>query len=122
KANPGATREALGYEHWLRRLGPHSFTGVMSEFHRDIWNWYWPITNAQRDRQPLDMEDLTYFAIWGRGLGKSTNAEWLAIAEGCLIGTGFVLYVCGTAEQAEAHVEAIRDRLETEGTLSQTYP
>ncbi len=70
----------------------------------------------------MDLEDLTYLAIWGRGLGKSTNAEWMAIAEGCLIGKGFVLYVSGTAEQAEAHVEAIRERIESEGALSSAYP
>lgn len=122
KANKGILLEYQGYEKWLYTVGPHSFTGEMSDFHRDFWDWYWPITQKQRAGKPMNLEDLTYFAIWGRGLGKSTNAEWLAIAEGCLIGKGFVLYVSGTAEQAEAHVEAIRDRLETEGALQQLYP
>lgn len=121
-ANKGMALEFQGFEKWLYTVGPHSFTGEMSEFHRDFWQWYWPATQRQRAGKPMDLEDLTYFAIWGRGLGKSTNAEWLAIAEGCLIGKGFVLYVSGTAEQAEAHVEAIRDRLETEGELQRLYP
>lgn len=121
KANPGFALEAFGYETWLKRVGPHSFTGDFSDFHRDTWNWYWPITDKQRNGIQMDLEDLTYLAIWGRGLGKSTHAEWLAIAEGCLVGKGFVLYVCGTAEQAEAHVEAIRDRLESEGDLTKMY-
>lgn len=122
EVHPVAIDEALGYDRWLKKLGPHSFTGDLSDFHKDIWNWYWPVTEKQRNGEQVDLEDLTYFAIWGRGLGKSTNAEWLAIAEGCLIGKGFVLYVSGTAEQAEAHVEAIRDRLETEEGLLKAYP
>jgi hypothetical protein len=122
QANRGYLTEVKGYEAWLKMMGPHSFTGDFSEFHKDIWNWYWPLTEKQKHGKPMDLEDLTYFAIWGRGLGKSTNAEWLAICEGCLIGKGFVLYVSGTAEQAEAHVEAIRERIEQEGALSQSYP
>lgn len=122
QANRGYLTEVKGYEAWLHAMGPHSFTGDFSDFHRDIWNWYWPVTDKQRSGQKVDLEDITYFSIWGRGLGKSTHAEWMAIVEGCLIGKGFVLYVCGTAEQAEAHVEAIRDRLETEGQLHQAYP
>lgn len=121
-ANPGVLLEVRGYEDWLKTLGPHSFTGDFSSFHKDIWDWYWPVTEQQQSGEKLDLEDITYLAIWGRGLGKSTMAEWLAIAEGCLVGKGFVLYVCGTAEQAEAHVEAIRDRLETEGELRKMYP
>lgn len=122
QSHRGYLTEIKGYEAWLKAMGPHSFTGDFSDFHRDIWDWYWPLTESQRSGRAMDLEDLTYFAIWGRGLGKSTMAEWLAIAEGCLIGKGFVLYVCGTAEQAEAHTEAIRDRLETEGQLHQAYP
>lgn len=120
-ANRGYLTEAKGYEAWLKAMGPHSFTGDFSGFHKDIWDWYWPITEKQRNGKKMDLEDLTYFAIWGRGLGKSTMAEWIAICEGCLIGKGFVLYVCGTAEQAESHVEAIRERIENEGALSQSY-
>ena len=122
RANPGAAEELQGYEHWLRKFGPHTFFGEFSFFHKDMWNWYWPVTQRQQEDEKVDLEDLTYLAIWGRGLGKSSNAEWLAIAEGCLVGKGFVLYVCGTAEQAEAHVEAIRDRLETESILLEMYP
>lgn len=116
------TLEMLGYERWLRTLGPRSFTGSFAPFHKDIWHWYWPITQDIRRGRPVNLEDITYFAPWGRGLGKSTHAEWLGIAEGCLIGRGFVLYVCANAESAEAHVEAIRERLETEPQLVDTYP
>jgi len=119
---PATLLELSGYENWLRNLGPRTFTGEFGWFHHDLWQWYWPITNQLRRGQKVDTEDTTYIAPWGRGMGKSSNAEWLAIAEGCLVGTGFVLYVCGAAEQAESHVEAIRERLEAEAKLRDTYP
>lgn len=122
KRPKGEVLESQGWEKWLTTLGPHTFTGSFAPFHQDLWEWYWPATLKQKKGQAVNLEDITYFAIWGRGLGKSSSAEWLAIAEGCLIQKGFVLYVCGTAEQAEAHVEAIRDRLETEPDLKQAYP
>jgi hypothetical protein len=120
--NKGMLLEYQGYEKWLQTLGPHTFTGDFSWFHKDEWDWYWPTTLKQRAGGKVDLEDITYLAIWGRGLGKSSNAEWLAIAEGCLVGKGFVLYVSGTQEQADAHVEAIRDRLEAEDALYVAYP
>src|SRR6478672_11840322 len=122
RQNPGILHAARGWEHWLKYLGPHTFTGSFAPFHRDLWEWYWPATIKQQDGAALNLSDITYFAIWGRGLGKSSSAEWLAIAEGCLIGKGFVLYVCGTQDQADSHVEAIRDRLEAEEALHKTYP
>lgn len=122
KKHKGVMLERQGWEKWLKTLGPNTFTGDFAPFHRDLWEWYWPATIKQKSGDRINLEDITYFAIWGRGLGKSSSAEWLAIAEGCLIQKGFVLYVCGTAEQAEAHVEAIRDRLETEPDLKNAYP
>lgn len=119
---PATLLELSGYENWLRNLGPHTFTGEFGWFHHDLWQWYWPITQQLRRGLPIDLEDTTYIAPWGRGMGKSSHAEWLAIAEGCLVGKGFVLYTCGTAEQAEAHVEAIRERLEAESQLREKYP
>lgn len=119
---PATLLELSGYENWLRNLGPHTYTKDFAWFHHDLWHWYWPITQKLRRGLAIDIHDMTYLAIWARGQGKSSNAEWLAIAEGCLVGTGFVLYVCGTAEQAEGHVEAIRERLEAETQLTRTYP
>lgn len=122
RSHLGIVHEIAGWEHWLKYLGPHTFYGSFAPFHSDLWQWYWPATIKQQDGEALNLEDITYFAIWGRGLGKSSSAEWLAIAEGCLIGQGFVLYVCGTQDQADSHVEAIRDRLEAEETLHKSYP
>lgn len=64
---------------------------------------------------------MAFLAVWMRGGGKSSNVEWAAIAEGALVGSGYVLYVSGTQSLADGHVLAIRDRLESE-EIAQYYP
>jgi hypothetical protein len=100
------------WETWLRTLGPNTFTGSFASFHRDFWGWYWRITGKRRLGLPLIDEEKVFLAIWMRGGGKSSNVEWAAIAEGALVGKGYVLYVSGTQALADAHVSSIRDRLE----------
>jgi len=106
---------------WLKTVGPHTFTKEFSFFHAELWQWYWAITQKLRHKEPLTEDDLVFFAIWARGFGKTSNAEWCAIAEGALIGSGYVLYVSGTAVQAEGHVASIRSRLESE-EITKYYP
>lgn len=106
---------------WLRTCAPRTFTGSFASFHKDFWDWYWRITAKRRAGQPLTEEEMAFLAVWMRGGGKSSNVEWAAIAEGALVGSGYVLYVSGTQSLADGHVLAIRDRLESE-EISQYYP
>jgi hypothetical protein len=113
--------EARGYETWLRTLGPHTFTGSFARFHHQMWSWYWMITMKRLRGEPLTDEELAFLAIWFRSGGKSAHAEWAAIAEGALLGYGFVLYLCNTEAQAEEHVASIRARLESP-LIAEHYP
>lgn len=106
---------------WLTTVGPKTFTREFSPFQVEYWNWYWRVTQKRRARIPLDDDELVALALWGRGLAKSSNVEWSAIGEGALIGTGYVLYVSGTQEQAEEHVTEIQKRLESEA-VAKYYP
>lgn len=118
---PNTTHIETDWQTWLRSCAPRTFTGSFSQFHRQFWSWYWRITEARRKRQPLTDEDLAFLAIWMRGGGKSSNVEWAAIAEGALVGQGYVLYVSGTQALAEGHVQAIRERIEGE-QVARYYP
>lgn len=120
-ANRGLLDEAQGFEHWLRKFGPHSFTGTFASFHTEFWEWYWPLALRLRQNKELDTNDLVAFLPWPRDSGKSTHAEWAAIAEGCLVRKGYVLWVSGKQEQAEEHVVSIRDRIESE-QIGKIYP
>lgn len=99
---------------WLAAVAPRTFTGGFAPFHCAFWDWFWTITQKRRRGEPLGEEDHAFLAIWARGMGKSSNVEWAAIAEGALVGRGYVLYVSGTQALAEGHVQAIRERIESE--------
>jgi hypothetical protein len=71
--------------------------------------------------EPLEDDELAFLAVWFRGGGKSSNVEWACIAEGAILGDGYVLYACETEGQALDHVAAIRDRLES-SEIAHYYP
>lgn len=106
---------------WLRACGPTTFSREFAEFHAEFWDWYWAIAQKRRRGEPVSADVLAFLAIWSRGFGKSAHAEWAAIAEGALLGRGYVLYVSGTQALADGHVASIRERLESD-TIARYYP
>lgn len=106
---------------WLRTVGPRTFTGSFAPFHEEFWDWFWLHAQKRKAGIPLTDDESVFLAIWARGQGKSSNVEWAAIAEGALIGNGYVLYVSGTEALAEEHVAAIRDRIEAD-EIGKYYP
>ena len=103
--------ERLGYEAWLKTLGPRTFTGSFSAFHHQFWFWYWSVRQKLLRGEQLTPAELAALVIWFRSGGKSSNVEWCCIAEGALVGEGYVGYVSDTEDQAKAHLQSIRDRL-----------
>lgn len=124
RQNP-ARMDASGIEgnwqDWLRTVGPHTFTGSFAPFHVEFWDWFWRLIGKRRAGEPISDEEQAFLAIWARGMGKSANVEWAAIAEGALIGKGYVLYVSGTQNLADGHVQSIRERLEGD-EITKYYP
>lgn len=121
----GSSRDASSIETdwrtWLHAVGPRTFTGSFAPFHSEFWGWFWRLIGKRRSGQPISDEEQAFLAIWARGMGKSANVEWAAIAEGALIGKGYVLYVSGTQALADGHVQSIRERLESD-EISRYYP
>lgn len=113
--------EKKGWQTWLKTLGPGTFFGTFAKFHKEFFDFYWKITRKRLAGKKLELTERVFLAIWARGFGKSSSAEWAAVAEGALLGKGFVLYVCGTKELAKAHLESIRERLESPEILEH-YP
>lgn len=106
---------------WLPTVGPRTFTGTFAPFHVEFWDWFWRLTERRRRGETITDDESAFLAIWARGFAKSSSVEWAAIAEGALIGKGYVLYVSGTQALAEGHVTAIRERLESE-EVGRYYP
>jgi hypothetical protein len=121
KTTQAVELESRGFEVWLKTLGARTFTGSFSYFHREKWAWYWRITMKRLRGEPLADDELAFLAIWFRGGGKSSHVEWACIAEGAVLGEGYVLYACETEGQALDHVAAIRDRLES-SEIAYYYP
>lgn len=121
KSNPAAPLEAMGYEYWLKRLGPHTFTRPFAPIQHKFWEWDWNALQKVLDNQPLEDKEKIGFLPWPRETGKSSNVEWACIAEGGLLKQGYVIYLCGKLSQAIDHVAAIRDRIESE-KVAELYP
>lgn len=118
-----ATLEMMGYEKWLKTLGPKTFTRPMTgpPEYVAFWEWNWRSLMKRRRGEPLLPKEKVGFVPWTREAGKSSSVEWSAIAEGAIIRTGYVIYLTGVQTLAEQHVASIRDRIEEEH-LVEYYP
>lgn len=113
--------ESQGWQVWLKTLFPRTFTKPFADFHVEFWEWYWPITLKRARGERLTLEELICLYILGRGSGKSSNVEAACIAEGALIGSGYVLYIAATEDQARDHLIAIKSLLES-SEVAKYYP
>ncbi|MGH9339084.1 MAG: hypothetical protein ACRD1R_05740 [Acidobacteriota bacterium] len=73
--------------------------------HREMWRWIWNIRRGERQR--------AFVAIWPRDGGKSTNAELACATVGARRARKYVLYVSGTQDQADDHVQNVAAVLES---------
>lgn len=74
--------------------------------HEALWEW----ENAIH----ADSAPRSFVALWPRGRGKSTTVE-AAVADLAIRGARtYCLYVCGTQDQADKHVQTIARMLESE--------
>lgn len=107
------------YEPWLRALFPRYWcdelgqTVPFADRHHEFWRHVWAIEKGARPKPVV--------AIWGRGGGKSTNAEAAVIAVGARKARNYCLYISGTQEQADAHVASIASMLEGD-EIARFYP
>lgn len=75
--------------------------------HMAVWDWVAALQAGQPARARVE--------IWPRGGSKSTIAEMACAYLACTLTRRFALYVCGTQDQADLHVQAIAALLEQMG-------
>lgn len=103
-------------ETWLTRIlpayveahgqeTPDEAEALFADHHREFWAWLWAVEAGQRPE--------SFLGVWGRGEAKSTSAEMGCVALGCRSKRRYVLYVCGTQDQADDHVGNIAAMLES---------
>lgn len=99
--------------HWQERIpalfGAYFWHGF-SEPHEALFDWCNGI-QADNGVRP-------FVAIWPRGRGKSTMAETVAADLGVRKARRYVMYVSGTQDQADKHVQTIARMLELESVAA----
>jgi hypothetical protein len=100
---------------WLAFLFPNHFTAQFAPHHAELWQWLWSITLGHAP------DPGAFIAIWPRGAGKSTNAEAACACLAARRQRRYGLYLSGTQEQADKHVQSVAAMLGAEG-IEQHYP
>lgn len=101
------------WEPWLRRHIPSFCRHGFAPHHRELWQWVWQLQPGIRP-DPL-------VAVFGRGGAKSTSAEMACAAIGAHRMRRYVLYICGTQDQADDHVGNVGAILESD-EIADAYP
>ena len=99
------------WDRWLRTLFPRSVAAPFAPRHADLWFWLWSLQRGVRPRP--------FYAAWPRGGAKSTNAELGSIRIGAEKIRDYAWYCCETQDQADQHLETIREL--TEGSEIERY-
>ena len=113
--------EAQGWRVWLKTLAPDSCTSPFSEEQIEFWDLYWGVLQKQKHGLDVANADKNIVLPLGRGNGKSSTAELATIAEGCILGSGFGLYLSDSQLLAEEHLYSVKSILEN-GIFAKYYP
>jgi phage terminase large subunit-like protein len=103
--------DALPWDAWLGKIVPT--LGTFATHHERFWRHIWTIEPGTRP--------VPFVAIWARGGAKSSSAELATIALGARGKRRYGLYVSGTQEQADKHLDAIAAMLES-SEMATHYP
>lgn len=117
---PSLTELESDWRIWLKTLFPQFMRGPLAPYHEEYLDWLWATLWAKRKNEPLP-DGTGFFSIWGRGCSKSTMARLAPIAEACLLGKGYSLYVSGSQDQANKHLASIETLL-TSDMVRYYYP
>jgi predicted phage terminase large subunit-like protein len=97
----------LSYIEWLTTYFPHIVSKPFSERHLKLWEWFDNLVPGFRPPPRVE--------VWPRGGAKSSTAELGTAYVGGRLKRRFVLYVSGTQELADYHVQSIGSLLERIG-------
>lgn len=121
KRNEAKAVEDRGFKVWLDTIFPDQFDTAFIEVHTDFWEWGWKFLICLRDRKPLPPEANAFLALWSRNYGKSLHSEVFSAAAICVVGYGIFLYISGTQDLANEHLDNIEGLLTSEG-VKDYYP
>ncbi|HKQ76704.1 MAG TPA: hypothetical protein VJ810_23620 [Blastocatellia bacterium] len=107
---------------WLPAIAPKTFTAPFESFHAEFLDWYWALLSLRAGSETVPENlPLAGLLALGRGLGKSTILEAIALAEGAHIPRSFGVYISSTQDKAKEHLASIRDLIES-SEIAEYYP
>lgn len=143
---PQATAlEAQGWRPWLMTLMGFAFEEDFSSDHIEYWDLYWSVLmrirkqkgyfatglvpKDEKDQEAffrrytcwIDLKEYAIMLLLGRGLAKSSTIEAAAVMKGCLIGSGYCLYICEAQDQAEEHLGNCKGLIDDPDSLVPEY-
>lgn len=98
---------------WLAVIFGHLLHAPLAPHHIDFWSWVWSIEPG--------VAPPPFIGIWPRGGGKSASAELAVVSLGCRGIRRYGLYVSGSQDRADEHVQNIADLLESDAVAT-WYP
>lgn len=103
----------IGWRNRARAMFGRYFWYEFSKPHVEMWQW--------ADAIGIESSPRPFVALWPRGRGKSTSAEAIGADFGVRKARHYCMYVSGTQDQADKHVQTIAHMLELE-TVAQYAP
>lgn len=100
----GGGVEARTWDEWLRDEFPEYVVAPFAPRHLKLWEWIDALVPGERPRPKVD--------FWPRGGAKSSTAELGCTWAGRQSRRRFGLYVSGTQDQADKHVQSIATHFE----------
>lgn len=100
------TRIEADWVTWLAAIFPQYCTARFARHHVAFWDWVCALEPGTRPPASVN--------IWARGGAKSTSAEMAVCRVAAHRQRRYVLYVCETQDQADDHVAAIGEMLESD--------
>lgn len=97
----------MPWREWARVFFPRATSAEFAERHVRLWEWF--------DELEPGIKPTARVEIWPRGGAKSATAELGTARAGAKLTRRFCLYVSGTQDQANKHVQAIAVRFEALG-------
>lgn len=96
-----------GWRAWVTRFFMDETMAPFGDRHISLWEWFDALAQGVRPRPRIE--------VWGRGGAKSTGAEWGCAWISAKLTRHFALYVSGTQDQADKHIQSIGTALEETG-------
>lgn len=95
------------WQDWLRGRFPQVCNKPFALRHARLWDWFDALEPGTKPRARVE--------VWGRGGAKSSTGELGVVRVGARLRRRFCLYVSGTQDQADKHVQSIASLFERLG-------